>query len=92
VHPAQTMYQTSVIAGAPMESDFDYDCDTVEEPGLPTEIGTCFRASSWVCRVMSPGWVGTIPECGEMGMWLSNCALGGGTCVPVAAARTQSCL
>lgn len=76
VNPAQTMFQSSPIPGAPMSVDFDYDCDTVEEPRLPTDVARCRRVcvvggpggGGCRCVLAVPGWAGnSAPECGMSG-------------------------
>jgi len=87
VQPAQTTGQTSPIAGAPPESDFDYNCDGTEQPVIPPTLALC--RSIFGCRPAAIGWVGAVPGCGETGTFFTGC---NGACLPAGAPRTMPCL
>jgi hypothetical protein len=91
VHPGQTMYQTSAIAGAPPASDYDYDCDGMEEQ-RDTARGMC--ASIGIACVPATGWFGDepTPACGAPGTYLLRCTASALSCTPVTETRTQACL
>lgn len=97
VRPTQGVYQTTAIAGAPTSSDYDYNCDTLEE-----KLYTLTNVTSGLCKeddgsirftcAGTAGWTGsTVPTCGASGT-LSYCkyVLGSG-CVRTSNTRTQGC-
>ena len=92
VNPAQTSFQTTPIAGAPAASDFDYNCDGVEEKQNPV-LSACRPAGFGnLCIPAVSGWVGSVPECGETGQILTNCSGLTAGCMPIAGTPSiQAC-
>ena len=88
VSPAQTMFQTTMISGADMSVDFDYDCNTVEERRTTTS-GSCTVAGLG-CR-LSEGWAADAPACGGRGGWVIGCTRGLGGCAETTEMRQQAC-
>jgi hypothetical protein len=95
VRPNQTDYQTMAASGRPVASDFDYDCDMMEERrytacagcGLVTcsrAFGVCFGASYWTD--------GTVPACGAPAEQISHCTEIRGVCARYTANIVQPCL
>ncbi len=80
VVPGQSRWFDTPIPGAPMDVDYDYDCNGVEEP--EREEGGC-TASFFACTAL-PGFLGDVPACGEDGRIATACAWSRrqGRCVP----------
>ena len=91
VNPGQSTYQTTSLAGEPVASDFDYDCNTVETRQNIVR-GGCMRVG--IGCLYTAGWQlaagTTAPPCGVEGTFIDGCI--GMTCVPQTTMRIQSCL
>ncbi len=88
VSPAQTMFQTTAISGAPLASDFDYDCNTMEERRVITR-GACTPAGLG-CSLRE-GWSAEAPGCGTSAAWIIGCTRGLGGCSATTEMRQQAC-
>lgn len=88
VNPAQTMFQTTAISGAPAASDFDYDCNATEERRA-TARGACTR-TGLSCSV-TQGWAAEPAACGATAAWVTGCTTGLTTCTEVTEMRQQAC-
>jgi len=91
VHPGQTVYQTTAISGAPVASDFDYNCNSVETRQYTTG-GRCMRVG--VGCLYTAGWQltagTTAPACGVEGTFIDGCL--GMACTAQTSMQTQACL
>jgi hypothetical protein len=97
VYPKQDEYQREPISGAPDDVDFDYNCDGVEEALLTGGTAECSVEGTSGC-VMERGWVGAPPQCGQLGLRVSDCRFvlrpgGDSACVEVPSTdrRVQRC-
>ncbi len=89
VHPTQAMFQTTAIAGAPMSSDYDYDCNGTEETRTSVH-GACTR-TGFACAITS-GWeTGTGPACGASAPFITRCDATVLGCTVVTESRPQAC-
>jgi cysteine-rich repeat protein len=73
-----------------IEPTHDYNCDGNEEPQW-TEVGSCTPSGG--CSA-AEGWVGSPPDCGVEGRWLTECRFDSesGACAPhFDIARIQRC-
>jgi hypothetical protein len=98
VFRGQSMFFTSPISGRPVATDYDYNCDAVEEALYPTAGGTCPAATTTgVCGV--EGWVGaTVFPCEDSASHTyqycnRGSPLGGGmyTCLGSTSSMRQQC-
>ncbi|MDQ3034430.1 MAG: putative metal-binding motif-containing protein [Myxococcota bacterium] len=90
VNPGQMMFQTTAIAGAAAASDYDYDCDAMEEVRTGG-TGSCARAGLGCAATM--GWAAdAVPACGATEDFVVRCEGGGlSACTPVTEERQQAC-
>ncbi|MCZ7546790.1 MAG: putative metal-binding motif-containing protein [Anaerolineae bacterium] len=55
---------------------YDYDCSGLEEQQW-TDLygGSCYQLNWWspTCSSIQPGWQDSIPECGNVGVWVIGC-------------------
>ena len=64
VHPGQSAFFT-----APNKNgDFDYDCNSVEEPKY-TDPVSCKKDATGAC--VGDGWLVSVPYCGKSGGWVA---------------------
>lgn len=85
-HSMTTGYHTTAIASAFPDTDFDFNCDFVEEQQFAVQ-GSCV-GSTGSC-VTTSGWqAATIPECGDAAVFIAGCTV---ACVPSTETRTQAC-
>ena len=81
VYPGQTML-FGVERG---DGSFDYDCDEAETQEVTT-LGTCAPGCT-----LRPGWIGTIPACGQPGRLIAACTMAF-SCIQTPSALTpQAC-
>ncbi|MBI4917502.1 MAG: DUF4215 domain-containing protein [Acidobacteria bacterium] len=82
-HPGADYQDRAYVCGTGDVPSFDYDCDGVEDPAVPTLATPCVADSGSVCWGGS-GWCpegGSLPECrgvpacGEMGVLQTGCTL-----------------
>jgi len=85
VNPGQQQFFTTPIPGSPPETDFDYNCDGIEER---ESAGTAACQASQSCD--SHGWQGVVPQCGQPGIWI-QCVPEKTGCGEQTQPRTQAC-
>lgn len=89
VNPGQMMFQTTAIAGAPAASDYDYNCDSMEEVRVGGS-GSCMIAGLGCAVTM--GWaVDSLPACGATDDFVVRCERGLTSCTAVTEERQQAC-
>jgi cysteine-rich repeat protein len=94
VKPTQTVFQTTAIAGASTSSDYDYNCDAVEEKQYTKTSVTSGLCSGGVRSCTgTAGWTGTlVPVCGGSAT-LSYCyySVLNFTCERASGTKKQGC-
>jgi hypothetical protein len=94
-----TAWQETAISGAPVNLDFDYNCDVTEEKRYTAvsanKSGTCgYQCGGVLCACSgSSGYTAsTTPNCGVGGEY-TYCSIGGlaGSCTRVTNTRVESC-
>jgi hypothetical protein len=90
-HPGQAHYFSQHRG----DGSFDYDCDNrsnvreeVASNGCRESTVLGYPTKCWA----DPGWVGSVPGCGQKGRWLSECEVSVLTCGPIKESRgVQEC-
>lgn len=67
VHPGQTAYFGRPQSPAGGAKPFDYDCDGVESPKLPSQAVACVKSPP---DCAGAGWQGAAPACGGSGLFV----------------------
>jgi hypothetical protein len=89
VNPGQSMFQTTAIVGAPMSSDYDYNCNMMEQR-RDTTGGGC--APAGLGCALSMGWAVPTPACGATANYVVSCTRTLLGCDTNVVARVQACL
>jgi hypothetical protein len=90
-HPGQSHF----FAQHRGDGSYDYDCDN--RANVKEEVASNGCRESTVLGIPTkcwadPGWVGSVPACGQKGRWLSECEVSVLTCGPLTESRTvQEC-
>jgi hypothetical protein len=71
-HPGQTAYFETPTVYADGSSDYDYDCDGVEEGATPEYFCVAFFGPPF-CSFWEEGWILGRPACGEIGTLADGC-------------------
>ncbi|MBM76474.1 MAG: hypothetical protein CMK59_13795 [Proteobacteria bacterium] len=67
VSPDQSGFFSAAYSLTSGGSSFDYDCSGSEEREN-TNVGDCgFGINDGICAMQSPGWSGSVPDCGQSG-------------------------
>ena len=85
VFPGQLRFFSKASIG----DSFDFDCDGTEELEDP-HLHKCFEGEDW-CSWKEIGWDLRVPECGQLGQWVTTCGYEGLKCAPVFEEKTQAC-
>jgi len=87
VFPGQTSFFS---APATISSDYDYNCDSVNEQQSAAQFPGCGSAPP-NCD-LGPGWSGSVPSCGQSGTYHTACFNAGSICnTGSVAPTTQTC-
>lgn len=90
-HPGQGHYFSQHRG----DGSYDYDCDN--RSNVREEVASNGCRESTVLGIPTkcwadPGWVGSVPGCGQKGRWLSECEVSVLTCGPIGESRSvQEC-
>jgi hypothetical protein len=91
VFDAQAAFFTTPYLTSAGTSSFDYDCNGVDEKEKTTTFKCVLSAGKCV---VTEGWSGSVPACGNNGTYVTACVLSPltGTCVPNTSTKSrQAC-
>jgi cysteine-rich repeat protein len=90
-HPFTGLFYTRPTMGT---RDYDYNCDGVEEPRLPTRSHVLCAFATLGGRCRGSGWVGSAPSCGGTGIFVEcnrDSTGGTDTCLPTMLETAVAC-